>query len=127
MRQKTDAEYADDLVQFIGRHGNAKVIIDPSAASFKAEMLKRGIWHVDADNEVNEGIRITSMILNQRLVRFCRQTTPKVIQQMQTYAWDAKAAQRGEEKPLKIHDHGPDAFRYFATSEVPYWRLASKN
>lgn len=124
MRQKTDAEYADDLVQFISRHGDAKVIIDPSAASFKAEMLKRGIWHVDADNEVNEGIRITSMVLNQRLVRFCRQTTPKTIQQMQTYAWDAKAAQRGEEKPLKVHDHAPDAFRYFAKSEVPYWRLA---
>jgi PBSX family phage terminase large subunit len=124
MRQKTDAEYADDLVKFIGPHANAKVIIDPSAASFKAEMLKRGIWHVDADNDVNEGIRITSMVLNQRLVRFCRQAASKTIQQMQTYAWDAKAAQRGEERPLKVHDHGPDAFRYFAKSEVPYWRLA---
>ena len=123
MRQKTDAEYADDLAQFIGPQRRAKVIIDPSAASFKAEMLKRGIWHVDADNEVNEGIRITSMVLNQRLVRFCRQSAPKTIQEMQTYAWDAKAAQRGEEKPLKVHDHGPDAFRYFAKSEVPYWRL----
>ncbi len=98
MRQKTDAEYADDLAQFIGPRGDAKVIIDPSAASFKAEMLKRGIWHVDADDEVNEGIRITSMVLNQRLVRFCRQTAPKTIQEMQTYAWDSKAAQRGEEK-----------------------------
>ncbi len=78
---------------------------------------------LNADDDVNEGIRITSMVLNQRLVRFCRQTTPKTIQEMQTYSWDAKAAQRGEEKPLKIHDHGPDAFRYFAKSEVPYWRL----
>ena len=43
---------------------------------------------------------------------------------MQTYAWDAKATQRGDEKPLKSHDHGPDAFRYFAHTEVPYWRLA---
>jgi hypothetical protein len=39
-------------------------------------------------------IRITSMVLNQRLVRFCRQTTQKTIQEMQTYAWDTKAAQR---------------------------------
>jgi hypothetical protein len=75
---------------------------------------------VDADNEVNEGIRITSMLLNQRLVRFCRQHTLRTIQQMQTYAWDAKAAQRGEEKSLKVHDHGPDAFQYFAKIEVPY-------
>jgi len=124
MRQKTDAEYVDDLVEFIGPQNDAKVIVDPSAASFKAEMLKRGIWHVDADNEVNDGIRIASMVLNQRLVRFCRQTVQKTIQEMQTYAWDSKAAQRGEEKPLKLHDHGPDAFRYFAKTEVPHWRLA---
>jgi PBSX family phage terminase large subunit len=123
MRQKTDGEYADDLVEFIGYPSNAKVIIDPSAASFKAELVKRGIWHMDADNDVNEGIRIASMVLNQRMVKFCRQTVPKTIQEMQTYAWDAKAAQRGEEKPLKTHDHGPDAFRYFAKTEVPYWRL----
>jgi PBSX family phage terminase large subunit len=123
MRQKTDAEYADDLVEFMGPRSDAKVIVDPSAASFKAEMMKRGIWHVDADNDVNEGIRVASMVLNQRLVRFCRQTVRKTIQEMQTYAWDSKAAQRGEEKPLKIHDHGPDAFRYFAKTEVPYWRL----
>src|SRR5579862_6339516 len=36
MRQKTDSEYADDLLKFIGPHNNAKVIIDKSAASFKA-------------------------------------------------------------------------------------------
>jgi phage terminase large subunit len=65
------------------------------------------------------------MVLNQKLVRFCRQTAPKTIQEMQTYAWDQKAAQRGEEKPLKIHDHGPDAFRYFAKTEVSPWRLTS--
>ena len=127
MRQKTDAEYADDLVEFIGHPNDAKVIIDPSAASFKAELMKRGIWHADADDDVNEGIRISSMVLNQRMVRFCRQTVRKTIQEMQTYAWDAKAAQRGEEKPLKTHDHGPDAFRYFAKTEVPFWRLGWGN
>jgi PBSX family phage terminase large subunit len=125
MRQKTDAEYADDLAAFIGPINDAKVIVDPSAASFKAEMVKRGIWHADADNDVNEGIRISSMILNQKLVRFCRQKTPRTIREMQTYAWDTKAAQHGQEKPLKSHDHGPDAFRYFAKTEVSYWRLAS--
>jgi hypothetical protein len=96
MRQKTDAEYVDDLTEFIGSAKNAKVIVDPAAASFKAEMLKRGIWHVDADNDVNDGIRVTSMVLNQKLARFCRETTEKTIQEMQTYAWDAKAAQRGK-------------------------------
>jgi PBSX family phage terminase large subunit len=125
MRQKTDAEYVEDLIKFMGPRMDAKVIVDPSAASFKAEMLKRGIWQIDGENEVNEGIRIVSMILNQKLVRFCRQTTKKTVQEMQTYAWDPKAALRGEEKPLKVHDHGPDAFRYFAETDVPHWRLGS--
>jgi PBSX family phage terminase large subunit len=125
MRQKTDAEYADDLLKFIGPRNDAKVLIDPSAASFKAEMTKRGIWYAEAENDVDEGIRVSSMILNQRLVRFCRQNAPKTIQEMQTYAWDPRAAKLGEEKPLKIHDHCPDAFRYFAKTEVSYWRLAA--
>jgi len=47
-QQKTDAEYADDLVKFIGPQKNARVIVDPPAASLKAEMTKRGIWHCDA-------------------------------------------------------------------------------
>jgi hypothetical protein len=69
-------------------------------------MMKRAIWHVDANNDVNEGIRVFSMVLNQRMVRFCRHTVQKTIREMQTYAWDSKAAQRGVEKPLRIYDHG---------------------
>jgi len=122
-RQKTDAEYASDLVEFIGLGRGAMVIIDPSAASFKTELIRRGMWIADADNEVSEGIRVTSMLLNQKLIRFCRETTPRTVQEMQSYAWDKKAAERGEEKPLKTHDHGPDALRYFVKSQVPFWRL----
>lgn len=124
MRQKTDSEYADDLIKFVGTNSDVKVLVDPSAASFKTELLKRGIWCVDADNDVNGGIRLVSMVLNSRKIRFCREGTPKTIQQMQTYAWDSKAAQRGEEKPLKLEDHCPDALRYFIKSEIPHWRLS---
>ena len=124
-RQKTDAEYVEDLVQFIGPARNAKVLIDPSAASFETEMLKRGIWHQDADNDVSDGIRMTSMALNQRMIKFCRETTIRTVQEMQSYAWDTKAAARGEEQPLKNHDHGPDALRYFVKSEINTWRLGA--
>ena len=33
------------------------------------------------------------------------------INQAQSYAWDKKAQQRGEDKPLKIDDHCPDMWR----------------
>jgi hypothetical protein len=85
--------------------------------------FRRGIWHVDAGNEVNEGIRVVAMVLIAKMLRFAVRQPRKTIQEMQTYTWDAKAAQRREEKPLKVHDHGPDASRYFAKNEAPYWRL----
>ena len=49
-KQKTDAQYADDLQQFMRDGGDhfGEVIIDPSAASFKAELLQRGIFHFRA-------------------------------------------------------------------------------
>ena len=39
-----------------------------------------------------------------------------------SYMWDDKAAQRGEEKPVKQQDHGPDALRYFV-NDLPDWRF----
>ena len=33
------------------------------------------------------------------------------ITQAQSYCWDAKAQQRGEDKPLKVDDHCPDMWR----------------
>ena len=66
MRQKTDAEYADDLVDFIGPQQNAKVIIDPSAASFKAEVSKRGIAKglCDAVLEICEAQNLNIVVLS---------------------------------------------------------------
>jgi hypothetical protein len=36
-----------------------------------------------------------------------------------------KAAKRGEEEPLKVNDHGPDACRYGVHTKIPAWRLAA--
>ncbi len=33
------------------------------------------------------------------------------ISQIQSYAWDRRAQERGEDKPLKINDHCPDMWR----------------
>jgi PBSX family phage terminase large subunit len=67
MKQKTDKEYADDLEKFISDGKKPIfVILDPSAASFKAELRSRGIRVKDADNEVNDGIRMTSTMIGQK-------------------------------------------------------------
>ena len=111
-RQKTDAEYADDLLSFLGGDRNVQVIVDPSAASFKAELRNRGIRVLDARNEVREGIATTAVLIGNRQVRAERTRCPGLLKEVHDYVWDGKARLRGEERPLKEHDHAMDALRY---------------
>jgi PBSX family phage terminase large subunit len=124
MQQKTDGQYATDLISFRDKHapGGAVCIVDPSAASFKAEMALRGIWHVDADNDVENGIRRVASLLAQRKIRIHKRC--KMLRmELQTYSWDEKSEVKGQDIPLKVHDHAPDALRYFVMTKVPDWRI----
>jgi hypothetical protein len=41
---------------------------------------------------------------------------------MPGYEWDPKAADRGEDKPVKANDHSADALRYVLHSTAHEWR-----
>lgn len=110
--QKTDSEYADDLEKWLDGIKIKAVIVDPSAASFIAELTKRGIKVIPADNAVEDGIRLVAMLLNLGKILFC-DCCENTIHEFGSYIWDAKAAERGEDKPIKQHDHAMDAIRYF--------------
>ena len=118
--QKTDREYADDLLAFMGPQP-CTVIVDPSAASFIAELSRRGVYVVKADNDVPDGIRKTAGLIGRRTIQIC-ETCARLIDEMGTYVWDEKASQRGEEKPVKQNDHSADALRYYVNS-LPDWRF----
>jgi PBSX family phage terminase large subunit len=134
-RQKTDKEYADDLINGWGAHwvgfGNNErlwpsVIIDPSAASFRAELRSRGVLVIDADNEVLDGIRRVSTMLSRKKIRINKDHCPKGIQEMVAYAWpDESKLDKKEEKPIKKRDHYPDSARYFVKTRIPDYRIAS--
>jgi phage terminase large subunit len=88
------------------------VIIDPSAASFIALLRKRGIRIIKARNDVLDGIRFVGTLLNTGGIFFLRKCK-NTIQEFGSYIWDTKACERGEDKPIKQHDHAMDAVRYF--------------
>jgi len=117
-RQKTDEEYCDDLIAFIGKLHLMGVIVDPSAASFIAAIKKRGIARViPAKNEVIDGIRNVASALVEGLIKYndvCKET----FREFSSYSWDTKAQQRGEDKPIKENDHQLDADRYFVNTVV---------
>jgi PBSX family phage terminase large subunit len=130
MRQKTDGELADDLEKFIKESNcpeDPKIIVDPSAASFKAELLRRGMWVVDADNDVMEhGIRNTASFLHQKKIRFQRERCVKSPGEFQSYSWDKKKSDNGTEQPIKKHDHCPDTGRYMVNDVCKdSWRLSA--
>lgn len=110
--QKTDSEYAEDLIKFLDGTPAKAVIVDPSAASFIAELNKRGFTVIQADNAVEDGIRLVATLLNTERIVFS-QSCKNTIMEFASYIWDPKAAERGEDKPIKQHDHAMDAVRYF--------------
>lgn len=122
--QKTDAQYADDMATFMGNRPEDQclIIVDPSAASFIQELRSRGWVVKEADNEVLDGIRKVGALYAKRQIRINWNNCKGLISETQSYVWDDKAAERGEEKPVKQLDHGPDALRY-RVNALPAWRI----
>ncbi len=118
--QKTDSEYADDLIAFMGDRGCA-IYIDPSAASFIAELQRRGLYVIPADNDVLDGIRRVGSLVKKREILVCSECE-RILDEFGVYIWDDKAAQRGDERPVKQSDHSLDALRY-RVNALPDWRF----
>ena len=109
-RQKTDAEYVEDLKRLAGGRSIRRVIVDPSAASFIEALRRQGFQVVRADNDVADGIRVTADLLRQQKIVLCR-NCEDCLREMELYCWE----ERGDrDAPRKEHDHAMDDMRYFA-------------
>ena len=121
-KQKTASEYADDLNEFVHGDKSIMVIVDPAAEAFQLELRNRGFRVRDADNEVLEGIRITSTMIYKRRLRV-NKSCVAFRKEIEGYVWDETAARRGEEKPVKERDHEMDATRYLVKTLIGRRRL----
>jgi PBSX family phage terminase large subunit len=111
-RQKSDSDYAKDLIDFISGYPVKAIYIDPSALSFKVEMRKVGVVDVlDAKNDVIPGIRFQGQLLSNGTYKICK-TCVNSIKEYSTYLWDERASKRGIDQPIKQNDHSCDAQRY---------------
>jgi len=122
-RSKTDAEYARDIKGWLDRLGIQPefVFIDPSAASF-IEAARReqisGVWA--ADNAVLDGIRRMARLFSARRLTISPDCQ-ELLREVAGYAWDPRAQERGEDRPLKQADHGCDALRYVINGTINVW------
>jgi PBSX family phage terminase large subunit len=122
---KTDSEYADAMAEFMTDDPELQcmIVVDPSAKSFITELRNRGFYVKEGDNNVLDGIRAVSTLMGAKKLHIHRRCVG-LIKELQSYVWDDKAAARGEEKPVKMQDHGPDSLRYYAYTVLPEWRFA---
>lgn len=118
--QKTDSEFANIFDEWILQ--NMKdfgisvketliVYVDPSAASWKVELMRRGYNVQNANNDVLNGIRYVASCFSSSKY-FIDKSCTNTQMEYNTYVWDSKATLQGLDKPLKTHDHTCDADRY---------------
>jgi PBSX family phage terminase large subunit len=109
--QVTDSYYAKKLKEFTQGYKINQYFLDPSASSFKTELLQNNIAVTDAENSVIDGIRtVSSLLENDRL--FVNSSCKNLLKEFSAYIWDEKAGRKGEDKPVKAWDHCQDALRY---------------
>ncbi|PEP96688.1 PBSX family phage terminase large subunit [Bacillus wiedmannii] len=116
-KQKTDQEYYEDFEGFVGDLPIRGTVVDPSAASFIALLVRNKRKVYKARNNVKEGIGNVGVALNTGIIYFndcCNET----FQEFASYIWDEKSVKRGEDKPLKENDHHMDETRYFVNTII---------
>lgn len=141
-KQKSPSEYAEELMKMIERlHekyscGLFYVVLDPSAKGLKEECKRvcrslpyNVIFKDEMDdrkgklNDVARGISRVQKLLTYELLHFSP-TQQNLISEMQTYEYDKKKLELGQEVPVKTDDHAPDAIRYaimFAWSKIKHF------
>lgn len=110
-RQKLNSEFADDIYEMLEPYGIRGIYIDPSAASMKLELQRKGMHVIPADNDVFNGIeKMCNEMAKGNL--YVLSSCKNLIREIQNYVWDTKKSKQGEDEPVKKGDHAIDALRY---------------
>ena len=111
--QRTDEEHYAALEKLVKDKKISYIVVDPSAASFITLIKKKGKYKVTAaENNVVNGIRLTSSALKEGKIRICRNCY-STIKEFGLYSWQNDNAR---DLPLKENDHAMDDIRYFTAS-----------
>jgi PBSX family phage terminase large subunit len=131
-RQLTDVDYSREVRDWLAQTPRPHEIgapgvwpeylcVDPSAASFIAQLFRDGVNPTGANNSVLDGIRTVSSLLGADRLKVHASCTG-LIDEIPGYSWDDKAAEEGEDKPLKTDDHSCDGLRYGVKTPEALWR-----
>lgn len=116
--QKTDGEFLIEFKAWLKTFpeidacgGVRTVYVDPSASSWKLELIRAGYLVTNANNDVINGIRVVGNLL-QMGKYIIDPSCENTIREYNSYSWDSVAQISGIDKPLKENDHACDSDRY---------------
>lgn len=108
------------------------IVVDPAAATFKAELYARGRSDViNAHNAVVPGIEVVASLLQAMRLFVAYKAgqddaaavgCSNLVDRLPSYMWDTKATERGETRPVKVDDDEVDALRYLVYTSRSMWR-----
>ena len=111
--QRTDEEHYAGLEELAGDKKIDRIVVDPSAASFKETIRRHGRFAVwDADNSVVDGIRLTASLLQAGRILIHRDCKG-LLSEIAAYRWDTEASM---DTVIKEADHACDDMRYFCST-----------
>lgn len=97
------------------------IYCDSAAAHMIIDMEKTLGPVLEVWKRVLPGIQQCMVYFGQGFVSVDKEKCEHTVREMSGYAWDSKAAERGQEDvPLKKNDHAPDALRYYLFSEAQF-------
>lgn len=100
-----------------------KVYIKPEAQALILQMWRDGQRGIHpADDETLDGIQETAALIGTEQLLFHRPTIDIGWEEMASYAWDPKASERGEDRPLPQMDSYPDALRFAVRGSRNRWK-----
>lgn len=107
-----------DVCRKLGVDPNRMMIaIDPAAKVLRVEFIRHGLHVNKAKNAVLDGIEFTKAAMYAGILSF-HTDVMDMMDEFGTYAWDPKASEHGEDRPIKQRDDRMDTLRYFANTFI---------
>lgn len=127
--QKTDSEYAGDLIKFIksskASRRSPRVILKTGSGFFQ-ELFNHGLWVTESEEDdaaVIAGIRTVSNVFAAKRLRIHRSCV-NTIREHQIYSWDPNKQAQGIQQPLPMHGFSCNAVRRAVAEIFQPWRMS---
>lgn len=117
----SDVQLSERVRSWLGGIEPEYVVVDPSAKQFRVQLGRDGVDVTKGNNDVVDGIRAVGSLLSLDKLRV-HESCQHLIDEIPGYSWDDVAAERGEDQPIKVDDHGLDALRYAIYTTRSLWR-----